>query len=321
MTAPALNPADAAPVPSRGGWLDLSWKRVRIVARSDLRQLIEDKGFWMPMVFLGAIFFMIIPTVLLLTITKIGDVKVVSQVSETLKVLLGPMAANAIEPVGAMGNDTPLAVLSDQPQLLYNYFKQLFAQVTNPPIDAIREELVTATEVMMGTEGNLLDSTPLHCRQIKLKTPILTNAELAKFRQIDVPGFRALTLSILFRVDEGVEGLKRGLEELYTKASKAIDDGYNILILSDRGISANDAPIPALLATSGLIAGLAFYLAGQADMASLIWVAGAIPALAALVIEILRSSGRGEVGLDIVAALSMSAVLVFGETLAAAVWR
>ncbi|MEZ4716373.1 MAG: glutamate synthase central domain-containing protein [Caldilineaceae bacterium] len=172
--------------------------------------------------------------------------------AETLKVLLGPMAANAIEPVGAMGNDTPLAVLSDQPQLLYNYFKQLFAQVTNPPIDAIREELVTATEVMMGTEGNLLDSTPLHCRQIKLKTPILTNAELAKFRQIDVPGFRALTLSILFRVDEGVEGLKRGLEELYTKASKAIDDGYNILILSDRGISANDAPIPALLATSGL---------------------------------------------------------------------
>ncbi|MEZ5204929.1 MAG: ABC transporter permease subunit [Acidimicrobiales bacterium] len=93
MTAPALNPADAAPVPSRGGWLDLSWKRVRIVARSDLRQLIEDKGFWMPMVFLGAIFFMIIPTVLLLTITKIGDVKVVSQVSETLKVL--PPAAQA----------------------------------------------------------------------------------------------------------------------------------------------------------------------------------------------------------------------------------
>lgn len=172
--------------------------------------------------------------------------------AETLNVLVGPMASNAIEPVGAMGNDAPLAVLSDQPQLLYNYFRQLFAQVTNPPIDAIREELVTATEVMMGTEGNVLDATPVHCRQIKLKTPILTNAELAKFRQIDEPGFRALTLSILFRVNEGVDGLKRGLEELYAKASQAIDDGYNILILSDRGISANDAPIPALLATSGL---------------------------------------------------------------------
>ncbi len=172
--------------------------------------------------------------------------------SETLKVLLGPMASNSIEPVGAMGNDTPLAVLSDQPQLLYNYFKQLFAQVTNPPIDAIREELVTGSEVMMGTEGNLLDTTPIHCRQIKLKTPILTNAELAKFRQIDEPGFRALTLSILFRVNEGVDGLRKGLEELYAKAEKAIEDGYNILILSDRGISPGDAPIPALLATSGL---------------------------------------------------------------------
>jgi len=172
--------------------------------------------------------------------------------SETLKVLLGPMASNSIEPVGAMGNDTPLAVLSDQPQLLYNYFKQLFAQVTNPPIDAIREELVTGSEVMMGTEGNLLDTTPISCRQIKLKTPILTNAELAKFRQIDEPGFRALTLSILFRVNEGVDGLRKGLEELYTKADKAIEDGYNILILSDRGISPGDAPIPALLATSGL---------------------------------------------------------------------
>ena len=172
--------------------------------------------------------------------------------SETLKILLGPMAKDAIEPIGAMGNDTPLAVLSDQPQLLYNYFKQLFAQVTNPPIDAIREELVTGSEVMMGTEGNLLDASPVHCRQIKLKTPILTNAELAKFRQIDRPGFRALTLSILFRVNEGVEGLRKGLEELYAKAAQAIDDGYNILILSDRGISPNDAPIPALLATSGL---------------------------------------------------------------------
>ena len=172
--------------------------------------------------------------------------------SETLNVLLGPMANNAIEPIGAMGNDAPLAVFSDQPQLLYNYFRQLFAQVTNPPIDAIREELVTASEVMMGTEGNILEPDPLSCRQIKLDTPILTNAQLAKFRQINAPGFRALTLSILFRVNEGVEGLRRGLEEMYAKASRAIDDGYNILILSDRGISHNDAPIPALLAVSGL---------------------------------------------------------------------
>jgi hypothetical protein len=171
--------------------------------------------------------------------------------SETLKILLGPMASNAIEPVGAMGNDTPLAVLSDQPQLLYNYFKQLFAQVTNPPIDAIREELVTGSEVMMGTEGNLLDTTPIHCARSSSRRRFdqRRTGQVPPDRRARLPGADAADL---FRVNEGVDGLRKGLEELYAKADKAIEDGYNILILSDRGISPNDAPIPALLATSGL---------------------------------------------------------------------
>ena len=117
---------------------------------------------------------------------------------ETLRVVMAPMAKSSVEALGSMGNDTPLAVLSDQPQLLYNYFKQLFAQVTNPPIDAIREELVTSTEVLLGTELNLLDTQPQHCHQLRLKTPILTNKDLAKMRFIaQHPGGRSPELSLI----------------------------------------------------------------------------------------------------------------------------
>jgi glutamate synthase (ferredoxin) len=171
---------------------------------------------------------------------------------EDLRLLLVPMAKNAIEPIGAMGNDAPLAVLSDRTRLLYDYFKQLFAQVTNPPIDAIREEIVTATEVMLGTESNLLDPGPESARQIKLKHPILTNAELAKLRHIETPGFKSTTLPILFMVDDGEAGLERALDELYAAADTAVAAGYNIIILSDRGIDKRHAGIPALLAVSGL---------------------------------------------------------------------
>ncbi len=172
---------------------------------------------------------------------------------EELRMLLAPMAQNGVEALGSMGNDAPLAVLSDRPQLLYNYFKQLFAQVTNPPIDAIREELVTATEVIIGTERNLLDPEQSNCRQIKLKTPILNNEDLAKLRHIDRPGFKAVTLPILYRVDDGGPGLERALEELFRQASQVIASGeVNILILSDRGITREQAAIPALLAVAGL---------------------------------------------------------------------
>jgi len=172
---------------------------------------------------------------------------------EDLRVIIGPMAQNSIEPVGSMGNDTPLAVLSDHPHLLYNYFKQLFAQVTNPPIDAIREEIITATEVMIGSEQNLLEPRPENCRQIKLKTPILTNEELEKLRHLNRLYFRTITLPVIFDPKEDGAGMELALEELFATADRIIaDDEANILILSDRGIDRNHAPIPMLLAVSGL---------------------------------------------------------------------
>jgi glutamate synthase (ferredoxin) len=171
---------------------------------------------------------------------------------EDLRIIMAPMAKDGVEPIGSMGNDAPLAVLSDKPQLLYNYFKQLFAQVTNPPIDAIREEIITSTETTIGPERNLLKPEPESCRQIKLKYPILTNEELEKLRHIDIPGFKAVTLPILFKASEGGPGLEKAMEELCQKASHAISKGANILILSDRGINRENAPIPALLAVSGL---------------------------------------------------------------------
>ena len=171
---------------------------------------------------------------------------------EQLRMLLVPMARDGVEAIGAMGNDSPHAVLSDMPQLLYNYFRQLFAQVTNPPIDSIREELVTASDVMMGTEGNILDTRPENCHQIRLKTPILTNGDLAKIRQLDRPGFRSMTVPFLFEFADGAAGMERRLDEIFAQVDQAIDDGYNIFILTDRGVSQQLAAMPALLAMAGL---------------------------------------------------------------------
>src|SRR5262245_24194998 len=171
---------------------------------------------------------------------------------EDLRILLGPMAVNGEEPVGSMGTDTSLAVLSNRPRLLYDYFKQLFAQVTNPPLDGIREQLVTQIATTIGPEGNLLEPTPEACRQIKLKTPVLDNEELARIRHVDLPAFKATTVSMLFPVAEGPDGLSRAMDELCRRASQAVRDGYTYLILSDRGVDAQNAPIPALLATSGV---------------------------------------------------------------------
>lgn len=178
--------------------------------------------------------------------------KIFGYTYEDLRQILTPMARDGVEPVGAMGTDIPLAVLSDQPQLLYNYFKQLFAQVTNPPIDSLREEIVTGTETMLGSEGNLLDPQPESCRQLKLANPILSNEELAKIARLDQPGFKAVTLPILFQVSGDSSGLQTALETLCHEADSAIKAGANILILSDRGVSREMAPIPALLAVSGL---------------------------------------------------------------------
>ncbi|MCS7034340.1 MAG: glutamate synthase-related protein, partial [Phycisphaerae bacterium] len=171
---------------------------------------------------------------------------------EDVKLLISPMAVTGQEAVGSMGTDTPLACLSEKPQLLYNYFKQLFAQVTNPPLDAIREELVTSLYTYLGREQNLLEETPDHCHLVKLKSPILSNTDLEKLRRINVGELRSVTLPMLFPVEEGESGLEAALERLLEQAAEAVADGATILILSDRGVSADAAPIPALLATAGV---------------------------------------------------------------------
>jgi glutamate synthase (NADPH/NADH) large chain len=171
---------------------------------------------------------------------------------EDLRLLLAPMAQQGEEPVGSMGNDAALAVLSERPRLLYDYFKQLFAQVTNPPLDAIREELVTQIETPLGPEGNLLAPGPASCRMLKLKSPILSNEELAKIRHLDRPGFRTITLPMLFAAGSGGAGLERALDALCRRASEAIAQGYTYIILSDRGVDQHQMPIPALLATAGV---------------------------------------------------------------------
>ena len=169
---------------------------------------------------------------------------------EDKKVILIPMAQKGEEPIGSMGNDTPLACLSDRPVLLYNYFKQLFAQVTNPPIDAIREDIIMSLEAFIGKEGNLLNHTPGQCRLLNIKHPVMTNEDLAKIRHTN--RFKSVTLQSLFAVKKGEKGLAEALEKLSEEASKAVEDGADFIILSDRGVNQDFAPIPALLACSGV---------------------------------------------------------------------
>ena len=178
---------------------------------------------------------------------------------EDVEQLILPMGREGVEAVGSMGDDTPLAVLSERPQLLYNYFKQLFAQVTNPPVDAIREEIIMAMDTTIGPEQNLLQPTPESAHQIKLATPILTNEELEKLRALNTPkgrsgawAFRATTIPILFPANSGGAGVEKAMEEVCRRASAAVAAGTNIIVLSDRGVDAQRAPIPALLAVAGV---------------------------------------------------------------------
>jgi len=171
---------------------------------------------------------------------------------EDLKATILKMAEVGEEPTAAMGIDTPLAVLSEKPQPLFNYFKQLFAQVTNPPIDAIREEIITGTEAFIGSEGNLLKDSKENCRQIKLPSPILSNDDFLKIKNINRPGFKVKNISILFDKNKGENALEEAMENLFAEADKAYAEGFNILILSDRGVDKDNIAIPSLLAVSGL---------------------------------------------------------------------
>jgi len=171
---------------------------------------------------------------------------------EDLRILLAPMAAKGEEPVGSMGVDTPLACLSDKPQPLFHYFKQLFAQVTNPPIDPIREEMVMSLISYIGTERNILDETPKHCHTLRMPHPILTNRDLERLRRVSQGDYLCTTLPTLYRADGGAKELERALDGLCRRASLAIKNGYTMIILSDRGVDEDYAPIPSLLALTAV---------------------------------------------------------------------
>lgn len=170
---------------------------------------------------------------------------------EDIDMTIKPTVEKGTDPIGAMGTDTPIAVLSEKPQLLYNYFKQLFAQVTNPPIDAIREKIVTSTYALFGCEQNLLTSSELNCRKIRANSPILTDEELLKLRTIKREGFKSITLPMLFNT-RAEHDMEAAISTICRASDIAIENGYNIIILSDKGANKDKAPIPALLAASGL---------------------------------------------------------------------
>jgi len=181
--------------------------------------------------------------------------------SEELKMILTPMAVNGQEPVGSMGDDTPLAVLSDKPKLLFNYFKQLFAQVTNPPIDPLREGLVMSLMTFTGKKRNILEETTQHCRQLKLPHPILTNEDIERLRTVSREDFKVATVSAVFEVDtryrrDTANSLRYALDSLVDAAERAVRDGASLLIISDRDASETKVPIPSLLATAAVHYGL-----------------------------------------------------------------
>lgn len=187
---------------------------------------------------------------------------------EDINTIIVPMATKGKEPIGSMGSDTPLAVLSDRPQLIYNYFKQLFAQVTNPPLDGIREELITDLSLTLGPDTNLMEITPDYCKKIRIQNPVISKEDLDKIKNFDNPDFKVTSIPMLYEAKRGLNGLEDALDEMVAKASKGIDEGHTILILSDRGVNDEMAPIPALLACSYLNSGL--FRSGQRSKMSII---------------------------------------------------
>ncbi|MBU2904765.1 MULTISPECIES: glutamate synthase large subunit [Arenibacter] len=176
---------------------------------------------------------------------------------EDINTIILPMGKTAKEPLGSMGSDTPIAILSDRPQLIYNYFKQLFAQVTNPPLDGIREELITDISLTLGSDHNIFEFSELHCRKLKIKNPVISKEDLDKIKNYDAsPDYKVVSIAMLYDIDKGHNGLEDALESILIQAEQAIDEGANIIILSDRNVSKEKAPIPALLACSFVNSGL-----------------------------------------------------------------
>ena len=176
---------------------------------------------------------------------------------EDINTIIMPMAKNGKEPIGSMGSDTPIAVLSERPQLIYNYFKQLFAQVTNPPLDGIREELITDISLTLGSDHNIFEFTEKHCRKLKIQNPVISKEDLDKIKNYDSnPDYKVVSIPILYEVKKGHNGLEEALEDILKQAIGAIDNGANIIILSDRMVSSEMAAIPALLACSYVNSGL-----------------------------------------------------------------
>ena len=170
--------------------------------------------------------------------------------TETMEFMLIPLITEARDPLGSMGNDSALACLSDKPRMIYDYFKQLFAQVTNPPLDGIREEIVTDTSLSVGKEFNLFDITPSQAKKLSIQNPVISNEDLDKIKFIEHPDFKAETISTRYEVSTGLNSLENALEDMIKSIEKAVDKGANIIILSDRGVSPSMAPIPILLSTS-----------------------------------------------------------------------
>ncbi|MEQ8217050.1 MAG: glutamate synthase large subunit [Arenibacter sp.] len=176
---------------------------------------------------------------------------------EDINTIILPMGKTAKEPLGSMGSDTPIAILSDRPQLIYNYFKQLFAQVTNPPLDGIREELITDISLTLGSDHNIFEFSELHCRKLKIKNPVISKEDLDKIKNYDAsPDYKVVSIAMLYDIEKGHNGLEDALDSILLQAERAIDEGANIIILSDRNVSKEKAPIPALLACSFVNSGL-----------------------------------------------------------------
>ena len=231
----------------------------RIVADEEVKRELADEHPYGDWLHAGLLHLDDLPPRITLTPQHSSVVKhqrVFGYTTEELKLLIAPAARVGAEPIGSMGTDTPQAVLSDRPRLLFDYFQQLFAQVTNPPLDAIREEVVTSMAGTIGPEANLLEPGPHSCRQIVLPRPILSNEELAKILYVnedgDKPGFEAFAVDGLYPVEEGGAGMKRALDEVCQKVSDAIADGAKIIVLSDRHSNAELAPIPSLLLTAAV---------------------------------------------------------------------